>query len=158
MKYGNISNYIEVEPAIPTYFVYANFMVARIVKQLLSVNPNEPDKLIIQGSWSSCFMEDDDPDDCNLSFSTLPLHPDTMQDRAAASVLEELNDDKKEAEEELALWGITKVYMLEDTSKVLSIHDFYDSLPVPDEEGKSIGCNYIVGLETPERMKVFEQG
>ena len=80
-----------------------------------------------------------------------------MKEENAALFLAQLGDDKKQAEEELAMWGITKVYMYEDESKVLSIHNFFDRLPVPKEKGKSIGLNYIFDLNTPERMKMFEQ-
>ena len=157
----DLANFIEVEPILPTYYVFDNCMVARIVKQFISVNQNEPDKLIIQGIHASCFMVcfmvDDDPNQRGHSFSTHPLHPDTMKEVNAALFLAQLDDDKKQAEEELAMWGITKVYMYEDESKVLSIHNFFDRLPVPKKKGKSLGLNYIFDLNTPERMKMFEQ-
>lgn len=116
--------FVEVVPEQPTYFMMDHDL-CKIVKFLFSTVHPKLDRIIIHGTSGPYWI-------CEITdgqqASTLPFHPDTVQDDDVVLLLFWCDMDVEETIDLLAVWGITKVYLEFKFDHLIDIPDFLQRL------------------------------
>lgn len=120
------AQFVEVEPVLPTYHI-EDVCLAQVVKQLLSLDSEVPNKLVIQTSGMSCCLVDEEEKGI-YDFSSHPLFPDAVSDDSVYYLFETLDRDVEDTIRELANWGLTKVYLAPFIDLTVSVEEFLNGV------------------------------
>ena len=157
VKTSTAEQLFEVEPELPTYYIFWN-SVAKVMKFLYSPEGCRPKYCIVQHVGWDCNMWSIDREKDDF-FTTLPFHPNIASDYGIAILFLRNDFDIESTLNELAVWGIDKIYIRPHYDKTLDVRTFLER--IKDIAAKSYSDIYDAikdifwKKDDDEKLKIF---